>query len=599
MTPGTLRSSRQSRSAGTGSSRPSHDSHPGSSMRKRPWRAVRPRSSRHARGGAGRGESSPSQLFSPDGTRLAYSLNTWDGAFLEVQMLGSENRLRLTKVRTISEIGSAWSPDGRQLVFARTKPPDDRGLFLVSSMGGPERKLRSLAPWPFPQRLVDWSPDGKWIVFADESPATSRGHAGKRGPNALFLLSVESLEARQLTTPEADEMGDAAPVFSPDGSSIAFVHTTAASFDEIRVMPAQGGAPSTVVSGRGWSNGLTWSADGRSLIFDRTDAKSPFRLWRVPSHGGFMAPVPIGSEAELMSPVAWRDRLAYEVRQFTLAVARVSLKSGGNAPPEAVVASTRSDHAAHYSPQGDRIAFLSSRTGSEELWVADASGKNSVQLTHLGLSPLDTAWAPDGQSVAITTSAGSVHIVSIETGRERTVPLDTAYLFSTAAFSRDGRSLYVASQPASRQALLKVPLDGGSTIKVLDGVVNKVAETPDGRTLLYSRQDPFGGKPPGIWKRAINETDETFVMPASANWDIASDGVYVLRDSGEATEPDPHNKGPAIERYSLRGRYLQTVARLGRYDANYPLSIAPDGRSALFSHIMTNSVEIDMVEGYK
>src|SRR5262249_36155107 len=156
--------------------------------------------------------------------------------------------------------------------------------------------------WGVPQRLVDWSPDGKWIVFADESLAASGASTGQRGPNALFLLAVESLETRQITTPEADEMGDSAPVFSPDGRAIAFVRTNAASFDEIRVMPAQGGTPSTVVSGRGWSNGLTWSADGDSLIFDRTDGIAPFRLSRVPSHGGPMAPVPVGPEgAELMS----------------------------------------------------------------------------------------------------------------------------------------------------------------------------------------------------------------------------------------------------------------------------------------------------------
>src|SRR5262249_25363712 len=148
---------------------------------------------------------------------------------------------------------------------------------------------------------------------------------------------------------------------------------------------------------------------------------------------------------------------------------------------------------------------------------------------------------------------------------------DKAYLNYSAAFSRDGRFLYVTTQPASRQALLKVPLEGGPTTTIFDGVVTKVAESADGRTLFYSRHDPYGGHPGGIWKRATNGADETFVVPAYENWDLTSDGLYVLRWPGEPTERGTHPEGCVIERYSLAGAYLQTVARLGRYDAGFPL----------------------------
>jgi Tol biopolymer transport system component len=85
----------------------------------------------------------------PDGTRVAYSRVAGDefdfSWYLEMKMLGSETRLRLTNSPAAFPPGPAWSPNGREIAFARASALDDRGIFIVSAIGGPERKLRSLA----------------------------------------------------------------------------------------------------------------------------------------------------------------------------------------------------------------------------------------------------------------------------------------------------------------------------------------------------------------------------------------------------------------------------------------------------------------------
>ncbi len=537
--------------------------------------------------------------FSPDGTRVAYSWNVGDefdfSWYLEVKVLGSDTRLRLTKQPAAFPPGPAWSPDGREIAFVRASALDDRGIYVISAMGGPERKLRPLAPWHYTVRVVSWSPDGRWIAFADEAGPTSDAKREGRGPNALFLISPETLETRQLTNPAADELGDSAPTFSPDGKTIAFIHSTAGSQDEVWTIPVKGGQAHRLFGNGGYVTGLCWTHDSESVIFDLGGHDNGFALWRVHSTG--VEPRPLDLETDgstLREPTLWHDRLAFEAWKSAGTVGRVRLDNRFADLPQTPVVSTRWDHGGHYSPRGDRIAFLSDRTGTDELWVADADGTNPRQLTHLGIYLLDLSWAPDGSSVAVGTEHGKIYLVSVETGSPRLIFSEDTYLGegNVVAFSRDGRFVYVMSQPGKRHELLKVPIYGGAPVKVLDGFYTKVAESPDGQTLFFSR--PVASKvpgAPGIWKRAVEGGPEEYVVKDfSGIWDLGPDGLYLLNHGNSA-----------LEKYSFAGKRLQTVARLGQFHGAiaYPLSISPDGRWAMFSYRQRNVVDIEMVPGFK
>jgi TolB protein len=53
-----------------------------------------------------------------------------------------------------------------------------------------------------------------------------------------------------------------------------------------------------------------------------------------------------------------------------------------------------------WSPSGNQLAFVSNRSGSEELWVVDSNGANATQLTSDGGSKHSTAWSPKGRWIA-------------------------------------------------------------------------------------------------------------------------------------------------------------------------------------------------------
>lgn len=304
--------------------------------------------------------------------------------------------------------------------------------------------------------------------------------------------------------------------------------------------------------------------------------------------------------ANLLEPTVWRDRLGYESHVLWQTIGRVPLDGSHLEAPQTPVVSTRKDWAGRYSERDGRTAFLSDRSGADELWITGVDGRDPFQLTHLGAGPLsDVAWSPDEKSIAVSSMAGKVYLVSVNNGSKRTayegLPI-TDEIASNLAFARDGKSIYVSSQPGTgeKYELLKVPVAGGVPAKIVDGVITNFAESPDGRWLFYSRASSMNDqKVLGIWRRPVEGGPEERIAPGAFLWDVGPDGLYLVSENGLYSE------NGTVEKYSFTGKRIGTVAKLGQYNGRAPLSISPDGKSALFVYEERSTIEIDMVQGLK
>src|SRR5207253_3478462 len=122
-----------------------------------------------------------------------------------VQQIGAGSPLRLT-TDPRNDYNPVWSPDGRWIAFFRSEPtaptgPRSRELRLIPPLGGPERRLSDVRSQDvFDGLYLTWSADSNSLVVTD-SP-------GEGQPDALFVVSVETREKKQLTNPHSPVLAD-------------------------------------------------------------------------------------------------------------------------------------------------------------------------------------------------------------------------------------------------------------------------------------------------------------------------------------------------------------------------------------------------------
>src|SRR6202035_3456384 len=106
-------------------------------------------------------------------------------------------------------------------------------------------------------------------------------------------------------------VGDQDPAFSPDGKSVAFMRIVGEGTPDVYAVPVSGGFTRRLTFDKRLVNGITWTADGKRIVFSskRDGSQS---LWVVPVGGGEPRRLALGS-AGASNPTISRkgDRLTY------------------------------------------------------------------------------------------------------------------------------------------------------------------------------------------------------------------------------------------------------------------------------------------------
>jgi len=107
-----------------------------------------------------------------------------------------------------------WSADGKQLVFSRFPPPDGFGQLWLMNADGSNQHLLLNDPG-FDDESPGFAPDGSHVIFMRCGPLDGEF------PCAIYRVNVDGTGLRPVTRIHI-ERSDLFPVYSPDGSTIAF-----------------------------------------------------------------------------------------------------------------------------------------------------------------------------------------------------------------------------------------------------------------------------------------------------------------------------------------------------------------------------------------
>src|SRR5258707_5271429 len=150
--------------------------------------------------------------------------------------------------------------------------------------------------------------------------------------------------------------------------------------------------------------GIAWVDHGRSIVFGsrrgRTDA---FGLWKIPMEGGTPEAVSPQDFDAIDPGVSSAGNLVLNHRQLVTEVNEQSL--AGKAERQTLFPSEKIDDYPVYGPDGNSVAFISTRSGPTELWSYRKGEPAPRQLTHFqgsGVLVLAPAWSPDGRSIVFS-----------------------------------------------------------------------------------------------------------------------------------------------------------------------------------------------------
>jgi TolB protein len=137
-----------------------------------------------------------------------------------------------------------------------------------------------------------------------------------------------------------------------------------------------------------------------------------------------------------------------------------------------------------------RMAFVSDRSGSSELWVMDWNGANPKQLTKHGSIALAPQWSPDGSQLVFTSFLrGTPALYTLTPGEGYLRMLwDQGGVNSSATFSPDGRQVAFASSIDGNVDIYTMPVDGGTPRRLTSArsIDTQPAWAPNGRQIAFT-----------------------------------------------------------------------------------------------------------------
>ena len=523
--------------------------------------------------------------LSPDGNWIAFNWmgekqDNWD---IYVKELDGPGFNRLT-IDPAGDCCSAWSPDGRQIAFLRASG-DRFILYLISMVGGGERKLAEVGA----TSRLSWSPDGKYIAFADrKSP---------KDPPSIWLLSLDTQEKRQMTTPDVSHFGDVGPAFSPNGRYLAFVRRIESTRSTVCVMDLPHGEP-RIVTDYNAPLQLCWTVDSREIVFRTHSITGESALWRIFVVGGEPRRVPTRGE-QVLGPTVSRNRLAYLNRTYNSDIWRLELTGQGplKPPSKPFISWSSGEIDQRISPDGNRVAFASTSSGSMEIWVCNADGTKPMRLTDMKAGSTGSPnWSPDGKYIAFdSTKSGNIdiYIVSAEGGPVRRITTDPEEE-AVPRWSRDGRSIYFGSNRSGSWQIWKMPSDGGKATQATKegGLVSR--ESADGQFVYYYGY--YENQRSGIWRVPASGGPETLVLDKkfyAHDWDLTDRGIYFIDNNAKPMA--------TICFYDFATRRIRSLAPVHSdpgFRTNEGLSVSPDEKWLLYTGGIPTS-DIMMIENFR
>jgi serine/threonine protein kinase len=423
--------------------------------------------------------------LAPDGKSFVYAGET-NGKFdIFVQRIGGKNPRNLTEDSAADNVQPAFSPDGERIVFRSEREPE--GIYVMGATGENARRICDFGFHP------SWSPNGKEITVTELGRDIPNVRGGTT--SALWRINIETGEKRELIRNDALQ-----PSWSPNGKRIAFwFMPTAQGRRDVATISTDGGEPVVVTKDFAITNwNPVWSPDGKYLYFV-SDKSGNMNFWRVAIDQTTGAV--LGEPEAVVMPSKFSRHLSFSRDGRRMIYVQTNNQSNiqtvaFDQKAEKIIGETkwitsgdREVTRAELSPDGTQFVMRMIRRTQDDIILVSRDGKTQRDLTNDAPFDRYPRWSPDGKQIAFASDRNGnyqIFMVGADGANLRQITSATAPPGSFPIFSPDGRRLaYTGTNEAfildltgnpNEQTPQQIQIETGSRMAVWDW-------SPDGTKL--------------------------------------------------------------------------------------------------------------------
>ncbi len=550
--------------------------------------------------------------FSPDGRTIAFSSNRYGNydVFTVPATGGTPSRLTY---HTGADVVVGWTRDSRNVLFRATHGeaafPEVPSLYQISVTGGPETALP--LDWGY---WGSYSPDGARFAFNRHPSSWSRQHY--RGSYAADLWIADFAHSTYTKLLADERYNRYWPMWGADGmvyyvadplpnerNIVPGSAEVRKSVNNIYKISSAGNAQPVQVT-RHTSGNLFWpsmSSDGKVIVYEED-----FGLWKLDVATGKSTEIKLNiatddkeNEVEIetinnevdsfdLSPSSQRAVVSARGQLFTIATNRGDIT---RIAPDNMASRNQ---APHWSPDGKYLAFVSDRSGREEVWLSDPDGNGLKKITDLDNEKGALVWTPDSKMLLYTAGDKKLYNYSVGDGTTTALTSGEVSRIAAVSISPDSKWIAFAKQDRTlRGHVYIMPIAGGEERHIADDNLlfaeSAAVWTGDGRYLVFVSSEGANGGPAS--QNGVSTTMALWALPLRdqdrdpLNRDIDNEAQAQAADNAGRGGRGAANGGNSSSSVQIDWAGLPRRARRLNIPGDQILGLtpSPDGRTVAYS----------------